>query len=315
MRVVVLGAGIIGTTTAFRLAQAGHSVTVIDRQPAAGLETSFANGGLVTPSTSDSWAAPGVPTKILKWLGKSDAPILLRPRALPGLVDWGVRFLANCRPEQWKASTRAVLSLALLSLKELQELAQAEGLAFDRNPRGLLKLFRDSYSMESATRAAELFRSHGVRAETLSAAEAIAVEPALAPIERELSGAIFYPDDESGDAFKFTQALAERARALGVDFAFGQTVLGLGCAGDWIEAAVTDKGPVSGDFYVLALGSYSKRIARSVGLSLPIYPGKGYSITVEAKGWNGAPRMPVADDGLKVAVTPLGDRLRVAGTV
>src|SRR5687768_10447592 len=122
MRVVVLGAGIIGTTTAFRLAQAGHSVTVIDRQPAAGLETSFANGGLVTPSTSDSWAAPGVPTKILKWLGKSDAPILLRPRALPGLVDWGVRFLAHCRPEQWKASTRAVLSLALLSLKELQEL-------------------------------------------------------------------------------------------------------------------------------------------------------------------------------------------------
>jgi len=315
MRVVVLGAGIIGTTTAFRLAQAGHSVTVIDRQPAAGLETSFANGGLVTPSTSDSWAAPGVPTKILKWLGKSDAPILLRPRALPGLVDWGVRFLANCRPEQWKASTRAVLSLALLSLKELQELALAEGLAFDRNPRGLLKLFRDSYSMESATRAAELFRSHGVRAETLSAAEAIAVEPALAPIERELSGAIFYPDEESGDAFIFTQALAERARALGVDFAFGQTVLGLGCAGDRIEAAVTDKGPVSGDFYVLALGSYSKRIARSVGLSLPIYPGKGYSITVEAKGWNGAPRMPVADDGLKVAVTPLGDRLRVAGTV
>lgn len=315
MRVVVLGAGVIGTTTAFRLAEAGHEVTVIDRQPGAGLETSFANGGLVTPATSDSWAAPGVPTKILKWLGKSDAPILLRPRALPGLASWGIRFLANCRPGRWRTNSEAVLSLALFSLAELQQLVEAEELQFDRNPPGLLKLFRDAYSMQSAARAAELFRPHGVRAETLTSAEAVRVEPALAPIERSLSGAIHYPDDESGDAFKFTRGLAQRAKSRGVTFAFGRTVLGLRRAGDHIEAVETDRGPASGGLYVLALGSASKGVAKSAGLPLPIYPGKGYSITVDAKGWDGAPRIPLADDGLKAAVVPLGGRLRVAGTV
>jgi D-amino-acid dehydrogenase len=315
VRVVVLGAGIIGTMTAFRLAESGHDVTVIDRQPAAGLETSFSNGGLVTPATADSWAAPGVPMKILHWLGKSDAPILLRPSAVPGLIGWGLRFLANCRPERWKANSEAVLSLALLSLSELKQLAEAERLSFDRNPPGLLKLFRDDYSMTSAVRAAELFRAHGVRAETLDRAGAIGREPALAPIERDLSGAIFYPDDESGDAFKFTQEVAERAEERGVRFKFGRKILGLQRSGDRIESVATDAGPVSGDLYVLALGSYSPKIARSAGLSLPIYPGKGYSITIDVDGWNGAPRLPLADDGLKAAVTPLGTRLRVAGTV
>src|ERR1051325_8168865 len=154
MRVVVLGAGVIGTTTAFRLAEDGHDVTVIDRQPDSGLETSFANGGLVTPATSDSWAAPGTPTKILKWLGRGDAPMLLRLSAVPGMLSWGIRFLANCRPEQWRRNTEANLSLALLSLAELRSLTKAEGLDYDGNPPGLLKLFRDPYSMESAIRAA-----------------------------------------------------------------------------------------------------------------------------------------------------------------
>jgi D-amino-acid dehydrogenase len=315
MRIIVLGAGIIGTTTALRLAEAGHSVTVIDRQPAAGLETSFANGGLVSPATADSWAAPGVPMKILKWLGKGDAPMLLRPSALPGLLDWGARVLGNCRPERWKANTEALLALAMLSIRELRGMAQDGSLAFDRNPPGLLKLFRDSYSMQSALRSAELFRPLGVRARQLGREETIEIEPALAPIATSLSGAIFYPDEESGDAFKFTQAVAERARASGVDFAFNQAVLGLRRAGGRIAAALTDQGPVVADAYVLALGSYSKRIARSAGLSLPLYPAKGYSITIETKGWNGAPRLPVVDDALKVAVTPLGERLRVAGTV
>jgi D-amino-acid dehydrogenase len=315
MRVAVLGAGVIGTTTAFLLAESGHEVTVIDRQPGAGLETSFANGGLLTPATSDSWAAPGVPTKILKWLGKSDAPILLRAHALPGMLDWGIKFLANCRPEEWRRNTEAVLSLALLSLSETERLTQAEGLKYDRNPPGLLKLFRDSYSMESASCAAALFRAHGVRAETLSSAEAVRVEPALGPIQASISGAIVYPDDESGDAFKFTQALAERARARGVRFLFGRKVLALRRIGATLQAVITDQGELSADLYVMAFGSYSKSLARTAGVSLPIYPGKGYSLTLQVNGWNGAPRIPVADDGLKAAVTPLGDRLRVAGTV
>ena len=315
MLVVVLGAGIIGTTTAFRLAEAGHAVTVVDRQPDAGLETSFANGGLVTPATSDSWAAPETPTRILKWLGRGDAPMLLRLAAVPGMVSWGIRFLANCRPEQWRFNTQANLSLALFSLDELRSLTEDERLEYDRNPPGLLKLFRDPYSMESAIRAADLLRELGVRAEQLSTASAIRTEPALAPIERDLSGAILYPDDESGDAFKFTREVAKRALARGVAFVFGRKIIGLQRSDDRIVAAMTDHGAVSGDLYVLALGSYSAPIARTAGLSLPVYPAKGYSITVEAKGWNGAPRMPVTDDGLKVAVTPLGDTLRVAGTV
>src|SRR5882724_5692180 len=211
MRIVVLGAGIIGTTTAFRLAEAGHHVTVIDRQPDSGLETSFANGGLVTPATSDSWAAPGTPTKILKWLGHGDAPMLLRLSAVPGMLGWGIRFLANCRREQWRQNTEAILSRALLSLEELRSLTDAEDLHYDRNPPGLLKLFRDPYSMQSAVRAAEVFRKFGVKAEQLTTAEAIWREPALEPIERDLSGAILYPDDESGDAFKFTREVTKRA--------------------------------------------------------------------------------------------------------
>jgi D-amino-acid dehydrogenase len=315
MRIVVLGAGIIGTTTAFRLAEAGHEVTVIDRQPDSGLETSFANGGLVTPATSDSWAAPGTPTKILKWLGRNDAPMLLRLSAVPGMLNWGVRFLANCRQEQWRRNTEAILSLALLSLAELRALTEAEGLEYDRNPPGLLKLFRDPYSMQSAIRAAEVFRKLGIKAEQLTTAEAIRKEPALEPIESDLSGAILYPDDESGDAFKFTREVAKRAAAQNVTFAFGRMIKGLQRSGDRVEAVVTDRGLVSGDHYVLSLGSYSAAVGGTAGLSLPVYPAKGYSITVDTKGWNGGPRIPVADDGLKVAVTPLGEKLRVAGTV
>src|SRR6185436_1831207 len=186
MRIVVLGAGIIGTTTAFRLAEAGHEVIVIDRQPDSGLETSFANGGLVTPATSDSWAAPGTPTKILKWLGRNDAPMLLRLSAVPGMLNWGIRFLANCRLERWRQNTEAILSLALLSLAELRTLTEAESLEYDRNPPGLLKLFRDPYSMQSAIRAAEVFRELGIKAEQLTSAEATRLEPSLEPIERDL---------------------------------------------------------------------------------------------------------------------------------
>jgi D-amino-acid dehydrogenase len=234
---------------------------------------------------------------------------------VPGMQHWGIRFLANCRREQWRQNTEAILSLALLSLAELRSLTEAEDLDYDRNPPGLLKLFRDPYSMQSAVRAAELFREFGVKAEQLTTAEAIWKEPALDPIERELSGAILYPDDESGDAFKFTREVAKRAVARGVTFTFGCTIAGLQRSGDRIEAAMTDRGPVSGDLYVLALGSYSALVGRTAGLALPVYPAKGYSITVDTKGWNGGPRIPVADDGLKAAVTPLGDTLRVAGTV
>jgi D-amino-acid dehydrogenase len=315
MRVLVLGAGLIGTSTAYFLAKAGHEVVVIDRQSRAGLETSFANGALLTPSTSDSWAAPGTPQKILKWLGQEDAPMLLRLRALPGLIGWGLRFLRECKPARWEANTEAVLKLALFSMAALDKLQADEKLDFDRNPQGLIKLFRDPLSMDSALRASALYKRLGVDCTALDPDGCLAVEPALRPIREKISGGVHYPADGSGDALKFTQALAQRAEALGVSFLFGHDITGFSIEGDRVAAVETDHGPIRGDSFVLALGSFSTPLGRKLGMTLPVYPAKGYSITVSVPGWNGAPRIPIADDGRKVAAVPLGDRLRVAGTV
>jgi D-amino-acid dehydrogenase len=315
MRVVVLGAGLVGTATAYYLAEAGHEVVVVDRQPGIGLETSFANGGLVTPSTSDSWAAPGTPAKILKWLGRENAPLLLRLRAVPGLTGWGLRFLANCRAGPWRRNTEEVLALALYSMQAYRELLGRADLAFDRNPPGLLKLFRDAMSLDSATRAHRLYGELGVEARLLGAGECVEAEPALAPIRDRISGGVLYPDDESGDAFKFARELGRLAAAKGAEFRFDTAVTGLATEAGRLTAAATDGGPIGGDAFVLALGSYSRDLARRLGIHLPLYPGKGYSITVDVAGWNARPRLPIADDGRKMAVTPLGERLRVAGTV
>ncbi len=241
--------------------------------------------------------------------------MLLRLRAVPGMIGWGLRFLRECRPERWEANTEAVLKLALFSMAALDTLQADEALEFDRNPPGLIKLFRDPLSMDSALRASALYRRLGVDCAALDPDGCLAVESALRPIRDKISGGVHYPADGSGDALKFTQALAERARGLGVTFLFGLAITGFGTEGDRVVAVETDQGPIRGDSYVLALGSFSTPLARSVGLALPIYPAKGYSITVSAPGWNGAPRIPIADDGRKVAVVPLGDRLRVAGTV
>jgi len=315
MRIVVLGAGLIGVLTAYYLAKDGHEVVVVDRQGDVGLETSFANGALITPSTSDSWAAPGTPQKILKWLGREEAPLLLRPSAFPGITRWGLAFLANCRAPRWRANTEAVLGLALYSMRELHALLAESPIDFDRNKPGLLKLFRDPLSMASAQRAGALYAELGIDTRLLSPEACVETEPALAPIADQISGGMFYPGDESGDSWKFTRGVADLCRAQGVDFRLSTRILELSTKTGRIAGIVTDKGSLAGDAYVLALGSYSTGLARSLGFRLPVYPAKGYSITVEATGWNAGPRIPIADDGRKMAVTPLGSRLRVGGTV
>jgi D-amino-acid dehydrogenase len=315
MRVVVLGAGLIGVLTAYYLAEDGHEVVVVDRQAAVGLETSFANGALITPSTSDSWAAPGTPLKILKWLGREEAPLLLRPAAFPAITGWALRFLANCRSSRWRANTAAVLALALYSLQELHRLLAKAAIDFDRNQPGLLKLFRDPISMDSARRAGALYQELGVDARLLTPGQCSAIEPALAPIEAKISGGLFYPADESGDSWKFVTAVAQLCRARGVDFRLSTRIEALSPRMGRVGGVATDRGVIGGDAYVLALGSYSPGLARGLGVALPIYPAKGYSITVDAARWNAAPRIPIADDGRKMAVAPLGARLRVAGTV
>lgn len=314
MTTVVLGAGVIGVTTAYCLARDGHEVIVVDRQPAAGLETSFANGGLVTPSMSDPWAAPGTPTMVLKGLGREDAPFVLRLSAIPGMLSWGLSFLRNCAPARWRANTEAVLKLAVLSRDALDELSGATGIQYDRFDNGALRVYRDAESFDQARHGADIFRALGIDAVVADADGTVALEPALRPIRSAIAGAVHFPGDRAGDAMTFTQELARLAAASGVEFRFDTNIRGFEADGDKIAAIATDKGRVAGDRFVLALGSHSPLLARHIGLNLPIYPVKGYSATFSSDGWNDAPSMPVVDYKRKVAVTRLGERVRLAGT-
>jgi D-amino-acid dehydrogenase len=311
---VIFGAGVIGVTTAYFLARSGHEVTVIDRQPAAGLETSFANGGLVTPGMCDPWAAPGIPSLILKHLGREDAPFLLRLRALPGMLGWGLRFLSNCTPARWRENTETVLRLAMHSRDALDRITQETAIAYDRCERGNLRVHPDEASLAKASTIAAMYRALGQSVELLDAAGCVALEPALAPIRHELAGGVHYPGDRSGDCLRFTQLLALEAARLGVSFDYGTTILGSETEGDVVTGVRTNKGHVAGRQFVLACGSYSSLLARALRLRLPVRPVKGYSATLPVGGWNNAPAIPIVDDHRKIAVTRLGDRIRLAGT-
>ena len=314
MKTIVLGAGVIGVTTAYFLARSGHDVTVVDRQPAAGRETSFANGGLVTPGMCDPWAAPGIPGLILKHLWREDAPFLLRLRALPGMVGWGLRFLRNCAPARWRDNTETVLRLAVHSRDALDRVTAETGIGYDRCERGNLRVHPDEASLAKASKAAAMYRELGQPAEPLDAAGCVALEPALAPIRHQLAGGVHYTGDRSGDCLRFTELLALEAARLGVRFDYGTTILGFEIEGGVVTSVRTDRGYVRGRRFVLACGSYSPLLARALGLRLPVRPVKGYSVTLPVGGWNNAPGIPIVDDSRKIAVTQLGDRIRLAGT-
>lgn len=312
-RTVVLGGGIIGTATAYYLARAGHRVSVIERRSGVGLETSFANGGLVTPSMADPWSAPGVPGKLVKWIGREDAPLLLRLRAVPGMALWGLRFLANCRSSRWRANAEAVYPLALFSRDALDELVAETGIAHDRSTVGTVRLYRDEAALAGTAQWSRLYRDLGLPFRVLDRAGCLALEPALKGAGAPIAGGIHVADDRSGDAYKFTEGLARLAA--GVDFRFGTTIRGFATEGDRIAAVETDRGRVEGDRFVLALGSYGPALMRALGLKIPICPVKGYSATLDVAGWNGGPRVPIIDDHRKTGIIPMGERLRLAGTV
>ena len=314
MTTVVLGAGVIGVTTAYYLARDGHRVIVVDREPAAGLGTSYANGGLVTPSMADPWAAPGVPRMLLQGLGRDDAPFVLRLAALPALMGWGLRFLGNCSPARWRANTEAVFRLARFSRDALDRLTDKLALDYDRFAKGNLRIYRDGPSFDQAAKGAAVYRDIGVACELVDGAGTVSLEPALRPVQAAIRGAVHFPDDRSGDAHRFSQEMARHAAAAGVEFRWLTTILGLETDGDRVAAVRTDKGRIAGDRFVLALASYSPLLARGIGLRLPIRPVKGYSATFPIVGWNDAPVMPVIDYKLKAAITRLGDRIRLAGT-
>lgn len=319
MNVVVLGAGLAGVTTAWYLVRAGHDVTVIERQPAPGMETSFANGGQISVSHPEPWANPDAPRQILRWLGREDAPLKFRPRADSNQWSWGMRFLLECLPERTRRNTDAIARLALYSRAKLRELRQDTGIAYDCLANGILHLFFDARTFGEAEARAATLRGYGIAARVVGARGCVDVEPALANCRETLHGGIHAPEDESGDAHKFVQALAALAAKRGASFRFGTRVTGWDLVtGRVFGVRITDESGVGGalkaDAFVICLGSYSGSLAAVLGTRLPIYPVKGYSVTVPITDERAAPTVSITDESHRIVCSRLGERLRVAGT-
>ena len=315
MRVTVLGAGVVGVTSAWYLAADGHEVTVIERQPQAAQETSFANGGQISVSHAEPWANPQAPLKALKWLGREDAPLLWRLRADPAQWAWGLHFLRECTAARARANVGAIVGLGLASRAALQALRRELLLEYDHLERGILHFYTDSREFEHALPQAALMREFGCDRVPKTAAQCLVIEPALADSRVPVVGGTYTAGDESGDARRFTEALAQHAAARGVRFRYGETVAALLRDGDRLKGVRLVSGErVCADITVLALGSYSPLLLRPLGVRLPVYPAKGYSATLALPEGTAAPSVSLTDDGHKIVISRLGQSLRVAGT-
>ncbi|MBC3873260.1 D-amino acid dehydrogenase [Undibacterium flavidum] len=314
MKIVILGAGVIGTSTAYYLAKAGHEVTVIERQNGAALETSFANAGEVSPGYSAPWAGPGVPMKAIKWLMMEHSPLAIRPSTDPAMWRWVFQMLMNCTTKRYEINKGRMLRMAQYSRDVLQQLREDTGIAYDQRTQGTLQLFRNQQQLDGSQADIDILKRYGVPFESLSGDECLRVEPALKNVREKFVGALRLPGDETGDCFKFTQNLAKLAEELGVKFEYGVSIERVIAEGDHVKSVQTSKGNFTADKFVLALGSYSPIMLRELGIKIPVYPIKGYSITVPITDATGAPESTVMDETYKVAITRLGDRIRVGGT-
>jgi len=318
LKVLVLGAGVVGVSSAWYLAKAGHQVTVIDRQPAAGLETSFSNGGQISVSHAEPWSNPQAPLRALSWFGREDAPLLFRLRWDPALFDWSLRFLRECTPGRTRANMRNIVALALYSRSQLQALRAETAIDYDSLQRGILHFYTDHHEYAAAIEAAAVMREFGCERRTISADDCVAIEPALAAARPLLVGGDYTVADESGDAHRFTQRLAALGAARGVVFRYGAAIEKLVASAGSISGVVlkTEAGDelLSADAYVLALGSYTPLLLRPLGIHLPVYPAKGYSATLTLDEASVAPSVSLTDDGHKLVFSRLGQRLRIAGT-
>ncbi|WP_329604153.1 D-amino acid dehydrogenase [Undibacterium rugosum] len=314
MKVIVLGAGVIGTATAYYLAKAGHEVTVIERQQGAALETSFANAGEVSPGYSAPWAGPGVPLKAIKWLMMEHSPLAIRPTFDLNTWRWVMQMLMNCTSSRYEVNKGRMLRMAEYSRDVLQQLRADTGISYDERTQGTLQLFRNHAQLEAADADIAILNRYGVKYEKLDKAGCLKVEPALAKVQEKFVGALRLPGDETGDCFKFTQNLAKLAEGLGVKFRYGVSIQRLIYNGDQVSSVITSEGELTADSFVLALGSYSPILLRELGIRIPVYPIKGYSITVPITDASAAPESTVMDETYKVAITRLGDRIRVGGT-
>jgi len=323
MKVIVLGSGIIGTSSAWFLNKQGHEVTVLERQPGAARETSFANGGQISVSHAEPWANPAAPMKILKWLGKEDAPLLYRFRPEWLQWKWAMRFLRECTAARTDENIRQIVALCEYSRLTLKAVRAETEIPYDCLTRGILHFYTDEKEFQASLPAARLMRELGCERKSIDADEVVRIEPALASIRPKLAGGDYTETDESGDVYKLTTGLAERAAAAGVDFRFNTAITRLLTEGAGASARVTGVEVINAegrhevlraDAFVVAMGSFSVQLLQPLGIKLMIYPGKGYSATYKVLDASRTPSVSLTDDGYKLVVSRLGDRLRVAGT-
>jgi D-amino-acid dehydrogenase len=316
VKVLVLGAGVVGVASAWYLAEAGHEVTVVDRQAQPALETSFANGGQIAASHAEPWARPSMLPKILRWLGREDAPLVFRPRADWAQWRWALGFLRECIPGRFERNCRALAGLAAYSRACLRALREKTGIRYDHSSRGILHFATDEHEFEALARSAEAMRALGIERQVKSAAECLALEPTLADSEDRVAGGVYTPDDESGDACRFTQELARLAEAQGVQFRLGASVDAIRVADARVTDVTVEDESLKADAYVVALGSYSPLLLNPIGLRIPVYPLKGYSVTLllGPEHQAAAPTVSLTDEARKIVISRLGNRLRAAGT-
>ncbi len=315
MKVVVMGAGVIGVTTAWYLARAGAEVTVLDRQLGPGLETSYANAGELSYGMTSPWAAPGIPLKALKWLFMKRRPLFIWPLISPTMWIWGARMLMNCNEERYAINKARMVRISNYSRDCLPELIAETGIEFDQREQGTLQLFRTEKQLKGSKADQEILAEYDSPFEVLDRDGCIAVEPALADVRQKFVGGLRLTADRTGDCRMFTMALAEKAAELGVAFHYGQTIKAIAIENGKVAGIDTDPiGRVTGDSYVCALGSYGPRVLNPIGIRLPVYPVKGYSVTLPVVEDAKAPQSTIMDETHKVAITRLGDRIRVAGT-
>ena len=314
MSVLILGSGVVGTTIAYYLAKAGHEVTVLDRQSGPALETSFANAGEVSPGYSAPWAGPGVPLKAIKWLLMHHSPLVIKPMLDPAMWMWGLQMLRNCTEARYRVNKSRMVRLAQYSRDCMQELRADTGIRYDERTQGTLQLFRTQKQLDAIGKDIEILKQYGVPYQVLDRAGYLQYEPALCHVQEKFVGALRLPGDETGDCFKFTQGMCELAKQHGARFLFNQTIQEICRTGDRVVEVRTDGGHYSADHYVLALGSYSTSMLKPLQIDIPVYPVKGFSITVPITDSAMAPESTIMDETHKVAVTRLGDRIRVGGT-
>jgi len=313
MKVIIIGSGLMGVTSAYFLRRRGHDVTVLERADGPARETSFANGAMLTAGMAEPWNSPGSWTELLASLVRSDTALRLRPQALPSLVSWGITFLRNSAAAAFERNALSILKLALYSREAMQFLRDELAIEYGRTARGSLSIFRSHAALDRASARAQRRSDAGLRFRRLTSGEAVALEPALAPIADQLAGAIHYETDETGDAYRFCESLAEQASGLGVRFRFGTTVSSLEVESGRVVAAASNQERLIADRYVMAAGSYSTPLLRQAGVDLPVRPAKGYSVTFKDSCESPSLRMPIIDSQLHAVAVPLEGAVRLAG--